>query len=151
MLFKGGTAAGVKSDHDWRVTGFSPQSAYTPIIQAMKSDNSNYGLSLQAVTGDGQRSWGPFTGWRALTGLGPQEGPFPQWNLPVVRWGTGAETRLQVLSLSDFAPHPSGCAYRLPSSRKQPMNGNADSAAWNIPRIVAGVFALGPRLEHLCA
>ena len=42
-------------------------------------------LRLQAVTGDGQRSWGPFTGWRALTGLGPQEGPFPQWNLPVVR------------------------------------------------------------------
>ena len=33
------------------MTGFSPQSAYTPIIQAMKSDNSNYGLSLQAVTG----------------------------------------------------------------------------------------------------
>jgi ABC-type branched-subunit amino acid transport system substrate-binding protein len=51
VLFKGGTAAGIKSDHDWRVTGFSPQSAYTPIIQAMKSDNSNYGLSLQAVTG----------------------------------------------------------------------------------------------------
>ena len=33
------------------MTGFSPQSAYTPIIQAMKNDNSNYGLSLQAVTG----------------------------------------------------------------------------------------------------
>jgi hypothetical protein len=51
ILFKGGQAAGIKSDHDWRVTGFSPQSAYTPIIQAMKSDGSNYGLSLQAVTG----------------------------------------------------------------------------------------------------
>jgi Periplasmic binding protein len=51
VLFKGGTAAGIKSDRDWQVTGFSPQSAYTPIIQAMKSDNSNYGLSLQAVTG----------------------------------------------------------------------------------------------------
>jgi Periplasmic binding protein len=51
ILFKGGEAAGIKSDHDWRVTGFSPQSAYTPIIQAMKTDGSNYGLSLQAVTG----------------------------------------------------------------------------------------------------
>jgi hypothetical protein len=51
ILFKGATQAGIKSDHDWRVTGFSPQSAYTPIIQAMKTDGSNYGLSLQAVTG----------------------------------------------------------------------------------------------------
>ena len=43
--------AGIKSDHDWHVTGFDPQSAYTPIVQAMKTDGSNYGLSLQAVTG----------------------------------------------------------------------------------------------------
>ena len=51
LLFKGATQAGIKSDNDWKVTGFSPQSAYTPIIQAMKNANSNYGLSLQAVTG----------------------------------------------------------------------------------------------------
>jgi hypothetical protein len=51
ILFQAAQQAGIKSDHDWHVTGFDPQSAYTPIIQAMKADNSNYGLSLQAVTG----------------------------------------------------------------------------------------------------
>ena len=44
-------AAGIKADKEWQVTGFSPQSAYTPIIAGMKTDSSNYGLSLQAVTG----------------------------------------------------------------------------------------------------
>jgi hypothetical protein len=33
------------------VQGSAPASTYTPIIQNMKSDGSNYGLSLQAVTG----------------------------------------------------------------------------------------------------
>jgi len=51
ILFQAAQEAGIKSDHDWRVTGFDPQSAYTPIVQAMKTDGSNYGLSLQAVTG----------------------------------------------------------------------------------------------------
>jgi ABC-type branched-subunit amino acid transport system substrate-binding protein len=44
-------AAGIKADSSWQVTGASPQSAYTPIISAMKNDSSNFGLSLQAVTG----------------------------------------------------------------------------------------------------
>ncbi|HZP30611.1 MAG TPA: ABC transporter substrate-binding protein [Acidimicrobiia bacterium] len=43
--------AGIKSDHDWQVTGSAPQTTYTPIIQAMKADKSNYALSLQAVNG----------------------------------------------------------------------------------------------------
>jgi ABC-type branched-subunit amino acid transport system substrate-binding protein len=47
----GAQAAGIKSDHEWTVSGFAPQSEYTPIIQQMKADNSNYGLSLQAVPG----------------------------------------------------------------------------------------------------
>jgi ABC-type branched-subunit amino acid transport system substrate-binding protein len=51
VLNKAAQAAGIKADHEWQVTGFSPQSAYTPIIGGMKSDGSNYGLSLQAVTG----------------------------------------------------------------------------------------------------
>jgi ABC-type branched-subunit amino acid transport system substrate-binding protein len=51
VLFKAAQAAGVKADSSWNVTANSPQSQYTPIIQAMKKDNSNYGLSLQAVTG----------------------------------------------------------------------------------------------------
>ncbi len=51
VLNKAAQAAGIKADHEWQVTGFAPQSAYTPIIQNMKTDGSNYGLSLQAVTG----------------------------------------------------------------------------------------------------
>jgi hypothetical protein len=51
LLFEAAQQAGIKSDKEWHVTGFDPQSAYTPIIQGMKNDNSNYGLSLQAVTG----------------------------------------------------------------------------------------------------
>jgi hypothetical protein len=38
---------GIKSDQDFDVSGFAQQSAYTPVIQAMKSNGSNYG---QAVT-----------------------------------------------------------------------------------------------------
>jgi ABC-type branched-subunit amino acid transport system substrate-binding protein len=51
VLYKGAQAAGIKQDSSWNVTANSPQSQYTPIIQAMKNDSSNYGLSLQAVTG----------------------------------------------------------------------------------------------------
>jgi hypothetical protein len=51
VLFKGAQAAGIKADSSWNVTANSPQSQFTPIIQAMKNDSSNYGLSLQAVTG----------------------------------------------------------------------------------------------------
>jgi hypothetical protein len=51
VLDKGAEAAGIKADSSWNVTANSPQSQYTPIIQAMKNDSSNYGLMLQAVTG----------------------------------------------------------------------------------------------------
>ena len=51
VLNKGAQAAGIKADHEWKITGGAPQSEYTPIIQQMKADNSNFGLSLQAVTG----------------------------------------------------------------------------------------------------
>ncbi len=51
VLNKAAQAAGIKADSSWNVTANSPQSQYTPIIQAMKNDSSNYGLSLQAVTG----------------------------------------------------------------------------------------------------
>ena len=52
MLNKGAQAAGIKSDkRRGRSPGNAPQSQYTPIIQAMKNDNSNYGHSFQAVTG----------------------------------------------------------------------------------------------------
>jgi ABC-type branched-subunit amino acid transport system substrate-binding protein len=51
VLNKAAQAAGIKADSSWNVTANQPQSQFTPIIQAMKNDNSNYGLSLQAVTG----------------------------------------------------------------------------------------------------
>src|SRR5439155_15994637 len=35
-----------------------------------------------------------FSGWKTCTGLGPVEGPYPQWSLPRVRWGLGRQTRL---------------------------------------------------------
>src|SRR5262249_53920200 len=56
-----------------------------------------------------------FPGYRPAEGLGPEEGPYPQWHLPVVRWGTGAQTRLQLeggaggpvrVSLSCRTDHP---------------------------------------------
>jgi len=39
---------GIKSDQDFDVSGFAPQSAYTPAIQAMKANNSNYGQAITA-------------------------------------------------------------------------------------------------------
>jgi Periplasmic binding protein len=51
VLFKSAQAAGIKSDKDWEVTGNAPQSQFTPIIQQMKTDNSNFGYSAAAVTG----------------------------------------------------------------------------------------------------
>jgi hypothetical protein len=34
----------------------------------------------------------PFTGWDEESGLGPKSGPFPEWDLPAVRWGLGPRT-----------------------------------------------------------
>ena len=39
---------GIKSDQDFDVSGFANQSAYTPVIQAMKSNSSNYGQAITA-------------------------------------------------------------------------------------------------------
>ncbi len=36
-----------KSDQDFDISGFAPQSAYTPVVQAMKNDGSNYGQATQ--------------------------------------------------------------------------------------------------------
>jgi ABC-type branched-subunit amino acid transport system substrate-binding protein len=51
VIEKGVQAAGIKVDKEWQVTGNAPQSQFTPIIQQMKTDNSNYGYSAAAVTG----------------------------------------------------------------------------------------------------
>src|SRR3954451_2232134 len=39
---------GIKSDEDFDVSGFANQSAYTPVIQAMKTNGSNYGQAITA-------------------------------------------------------------------------------------------------------
>jgi hypothetical protein len=36
-----------KSDQDFDISGFAQQSAYTPVVQAMKNDGSNYGQATQ--------------------------------------------------------------------------------------------------------
>jgi hypothetical protein len=36
-----------KSDQDFDISGFAPQSAYTPVVQKMKSAGSNYGQATQ--------------------------------------------------------------------------------------------------------
>jgi hypothetical protein len=35
-----------------------------------------------------------FSGWTHASGLGSLEGPYPDWGLPVVRWGLDRQTRL---------------------------------------------------------
>ncbi|MCC7351031.1 MAG: hypothetical protein IT446_10710 [Phycisphaerales bacterium] len=35
---------------------------------------------------------GSFSGWDRIDGLAGEEGPYPQWQLPVVRWGLGNAT-----------------------------------------------------------
>ena len=39
---------GIKSDKDFDLPGAAPQSAYTPVIQAMKNNGSNYGQAITA-------------------------------------------------------------------------------------------------------
>jgi len=39
---------GIKSDQDFDLPGASPQSAYTPVVQAMKDKGSNYGQAITA-------------------------------------------------------------------------------------------------------
>ena len=39
---------GIKSDQDFDLSGASPQSAYTPVVQAMKSKGANYGQAITA-------------------------------------------------------------------------------------------------------
>jgi hypothetical protein len=42
-----------------------------------------------------------FTGWHGATGLAVKEGPYPQSQLPVVRWGLGPRTELRFYSTGE--------------------------------------------------
>ncbi len=37
-----------------------------------------------------------YPGWRAVSGMGGWEGPYPQWELPRCRWGFGPESEIEV-------------------------------------------------------
>jgi hypothetical protein len=39
----------------------------------------------------------PFIGFDVIEGMADPEGPYPHWELPVVRWGLGPKTRLRVV------------------------------------------------------
>jgi len=41
--------AGIKSDQKTEISGRAPQSAYTPIVNEMKNDNSNFSLTTMAI------------------------------------------------------------------------------------------------------
>jgi Periplasmic binding protein len=45
-VMKVNTEAGIKSDGDFKVSGFQPQASYTPIVQEMKAKGSTYAQNL---------------------------------------------------------------------------------------------------------
>jgi hypothetical protein len=47
---------------------------------------------------DGKLPERSFEGFEAVEGIGPAEGPFPKWNLDIIHWGKGAQSRLKVRS-----------------------------------------------------
>jgi hypothetical protein len=57
---------------------------------------------------------GPFSGWDRIDGLAPEEGPYPQWNLPVVRWGVGNTT------IGQFTAGPGGAALHIVARADMP-------------------------------
>src|SRR6185369_744379 len=62
----------------------------------------DYALRRAFPTSDGAGGYllfekiGPFFGWQPLGGFLHEEGPYPQWSLPRVRWGTGPRSALSV-------------------------------------------------------
>jgi hypothetical protein len=51
VLIDAALHAGVKADQQVGVSGAAPQSAYTPIIQKMRQDNSNFAYNTSAASG----------------------------------------------------------------------------------------------------
>ena len=58
----------------------------------------------------------PFAGVDPIEGLTELQGPFPQWGLHAVRWGTGPRTRLRIVAASDGV-------YRLLASWQTNLSG----------------------------
>ncbi len=50
-VIEGQKAGGVKADNEQGVSSLAPQAAYTPLVQQMKQDGSNYALNMGAYSG----------------------------------------------------------------------------------------------------
>ena len=55
----------------------------------------DYRSAMSLLLGRQADMGGDFGGWDRETGLRPEEGPYSQWDLPMVRWGLGSSTELQ--------------------------------------------------------
>jgi len=51
VLIHASTGAGIKADSTLGLSALAPQSAFTPVIQSMKSDGSNYAYAIGTVNG----------------------------------------------------------------------------------------------------
>jgi glycosyltransferase involved in cell wall biosynthesis len=71
-----------------------------------------------------------FVGWDEATGLGPQEGPYPEWQLPVVRWG--------------FGP----CTVLVFESKERPLVFSAICGPHHLPRQTMKIILNGKRIHQ---
>ena len=51
VLIHAATGAGITADSTMGVSALAPQSAFTPVVQSMKADGSNYGYAIGTVNG----------------------------------------------------------------------------------------------------
>ena len=51
VLIHASTGAGITADSTMGVSALAPQSAFTPVVQSMKADGSNYGYAIGTVNG----------------------------------------------------------------------------------------------------
>ncbi len=72
----------------------SPTGTYYE-VQTLRGVYSTLYPTLRAADLTLNRDVDPFHGWELVGGLGAVQGPFPQWDLPLVRWGQVPETRLR--------------------------------------------------------
>jgi hypothetical protein len=56
--------------------------------------DGDYNISIYAWMRPGYRK--PFRDLRAISGFLPIEGPYPKWDLPLVRWARGSSARAQM-------------------------------------------------------
>lgn len=66
----------------------------------------------------------PFGPYEVTVGLEPAEGPFPEWDLPIIRWGGGPETVLRVTLDSKTRP-------RLRLAMRSDLAGQAVEVLWD--------------------